>query len=266
VTARRFTSLRTIATAALLALMLPLAAPARAERLIVSVSNARVTVTPNYSGGELVLFGAIEKDHPAFVEAGKYDLVISVFGPRANMVTRRKERKFGIWINSDSREFLMVPSYLAIFANRPIDAIAPTEVRRRQQLGMNHVLLTQRIGTDYADVVADDQFRQAFLRLREDRGLYREDTTAVKFLTPTLFRTGIPLPAEVPIGSYDISIKLFSGGELLTETDTSFEIAKIGFEQFVATAARQHGIIYGLITALMALATGWMASIVFRRD
>ena len=38
------------------------ATPARAERLIVSVSNHRVTVTPNYSGEELVLFGSVEKD------------------------------------------------------------------------------------------------------------------------------------------------------------------------------------------------------------
>ena len=38
------------------------AAPAHAERLIVSVSNHRVTVTPNYSGEELVLFGSVEKD------------------------------------------------------------------------------------------------------------------------------------------------------------------------------------------------------------
>ncbi len=35
------------------------ASPARAERLIVSVSNHRVTVTPNYSGEELVLFGSV---------------------------------------------------------------------------------------------------------------------------------------------------------------------------------------------------------------
>ena len=40
-----------------------LAAPSgHAERLIVSVSNHRVTVTPNYSGEELVLFGSVEKD------------------------------------------------------------------------------------------------------------------------------------------------------------------------------------------------------------
>jgi len=36
--------------------------PARAERLIVSVSNHRVTVTPNYSGEELVLFGRWKRD------------------------------------------------------------------------------------------------------------------------------------------------------------------------------------------------------------
>ena len=36
--------------------------PVRAEQLIVSVSNHRVTVTPNYSGEELVLFGSVEKD------------------------------------------------------------------------------------------------------------------------------------------------------------------------------------------------------------
>ena len=59
------------------------------------------------------------------------------------------------------------------------------------------------------------------------------------FLTPTLFRTGIPLPGEVPIGTYNVEIKLFADGALVTKTDTAFEIVKVGFEQFVATTARQ---------------------------
>ena len=56
-----------IARAALIALRFALISgaggaicPAQAERLIVSVSNHRVTVTPNYSGEELVLFRSEE--------------------------------------------------------------------------------------------------------------------------------------------------------------------------------------------------------------
>ena len=242
------------------------ASPAQAERLIVSVSNHRVTVTPNYSGEELVLFGSVEKDAQTPAGRTNYDLVVTVSGPRADMVTRRKERKFGIWINTDYRQFLAVPSYLALFSNRPFDAIASPEVQRRQQLGLNNVLLTQRVSGDYADVVPDDVFRSAFVRLRRQHGLYREETSAVTFLTPTLFRTGIPLPAEVPIGLYNVEIKLFADGALVAKTETAFEIVKVGFEQFVATTAQQHGFVYGLITAFMALMTGWMASIVFRKD
>src|SRR3954465_572444 len=210
---------------------------ARAERLIVSVSNHRVTVTPNYAGEELVLFGSVEKDDKTPAGRGNYDLVLTVSGPRADMVTRRKERRFGIWVNNDYRQFLKVPTYLAIFSDRPFEAIAPPEVQRRQQLGLNNVLLTQRVGPDYADVVPDDAFRSAFVRLRSQHGLYRE-ATSVTFLTPTLFRTGIPLPGEVPIGTYDVDIKLFADGAVVTRTDTAFEIVKVGFEQFVANTAR----------------------------
>ena len=236
-----------------------------AERLIVSVSNHRVTVTSSYAGEELVLFGSVERDGNATAQDG-YDLVVTVSGPRADMVTRRKERRFGLRVNADSRQFLDVPAYLAISSNRPIDRIAPPDVRRRQQLGLDNVLLTQRVGTDYADVVASDPFRSAFVRLRADHGLYREATSAVTFLTPTLFRTGIPLPAEVPIGTYNVDIQLSSNGALVTRTQTAFEVVKVGFEQFIANTARHHGLAYGLATAMMALLTGWMASIVFRRD
>ena len=71
---------------------------------------------------------------------------------------------------------------------------------------------------------------------------------------------------ELPIGTYNVDIKLFSEGQLVTRTETAFEIVKVGFEQFVANTSRQNGFAYGLATVAMALMTGWMASIVFRKD
>jgi len=81
-----------------------------------------------------------------------------------------------------------------------------------------------------------------------------------------LFRTTIVLPAQVPTGNYTVDVKLFEAGNLIAHTDSAFEIVKVGFEQFVVNAARDHGLLYGFATALMALMTGWIASVAFRRD
>lgn len=239
--------------------------PAHSEKLIASLSNHRVLITSNYTGEELVVFGTIEPD-AGEPRRNSYDVVITVTGPRMSMVTFRKERFMGIWINTESRVFVEAPSYLALLSNRPVDTIANAETRRRLQLGLDYFQLPQRVGPDVADVVPDDPFRRAFLRIKDERNLYAEEPNGVTFLTPGLYRASIPLPAEVATGTYQVDVKLLADGVLLARTNTAFEIIKVGFEQFVATASREHGVLYGFATAMMALVTGWLASVVFRKD
>jgi uncharacterized protein (TIGR02186 family) len=88
----------------------------------------------------------------------------------------------------------------------------------------------------------------------------------VTFLTPTVFRAAIPMPAAVPTGSYGIEVELFAKGALAARTNSALDVIKTGFEQYVADAARDFGLLYGMATALMALLIGWVASIVFARD
>ena len=258
--------MRRIACTLLFALIACGARPAAAERLVVSLSNHRVQITSSFAGEDLVLFGTVEPDSGTTALRKSYDLVVTVTGPRETFRTRRKERVAGIWVNVDSREFVRVPSYLAILSNRPVGEIANAETMRRLQIGLDNFLLPQRIGPDIADTVRDDPYRVAFVRLESEQGLYRESPTAVTFLTPAVFRAAIPLPADVPTGSYAIDVKLFSGGALVARTNSALEVIKAGFEQYVADAARDHGLLYGIATALIALFTGWFASVVFRRD
>jgi uncharacterized protein (TIGR02186 family) len=93
-----------------------------------------------------------------------------------------------------------------------------------------------------------------------------QTTNGVTLLTPTVFRAEIPLPAEAPVGNYDVDIKVFADKTLLTRSNSAFELIKVGFEQFVANAARDYGVLYGLTTAMMAILTGWFAAVMFRRD
>jgi uncharacterized protein (TIGR02186 family) len=74
--------------------------PASAERLITSLSSHQVLVSSSFTGTELVLFGAIERDGATVVRKGGYDIVVTVSGPRETLVVRRKDRVAGIWTNA----------------------------------------------------------------------------------------------------------------------------------------------------------------------
>ncbi len=238
--------------------------PAAAETMITSLSTHRLQITSNFTGSEIVLFGAIERDAQTISRPGGYDMAVVVRGPRAMMVTRQKTRVFGIWVNTDAREFVEVPSFYALLSNKPAAELADLELRARQQIGVDAITaITPRLGTNPG---ATPTFREALLRINRAKGLYRENPTGVTFLTPNLFRANIPVVPNTPVGSFDVDIFLMSGGVILARESTNFEVAKTGFEAFVANAARDNGVLYGLAAAMLALFTGWAASVVFRRD
>ena len=70
----------------------------------------------------------------------------------------------------------------------------------------------------------------------------------------------------MPTGTYEIDVKLFADGMLIARSPSALEIYKAGFEQIVCASAQTHGVLYGLATSMMAILTGWLASVVFRRD
>jgi uncharacterized protein (TIGR02186 family) len=254
--------MKRIALACILSLLAAL--PASAERLITSLSSHQVLVTSSFTGIELVLFGSVERDARTVSRGGEYDIVITVAGPRETLVVRRKDRVVGIWTNAESRSFLNTPTYLAVLSNRPVSEIASAELLRRQGIGM--YLVPRPALTSAIQSGEHDFFRDALIRLREQRKLYIEEPKGITFLTPNLFRATIRLPAEAPVGNYEVDVRLFADGTELARANSALEVVKVGIEQFIVNAAANHGILYGLFTTLMALATGWLASVVFRKD
>jgi uncharacterized protein (TIGR02186 family) len=239
---------------------------ARCEHLVVALSSHQVQINSSFVGTDLVLFGSVERDDQSVSRTGGYAIVVRVIGPQLTKVTRRKDRVLGIWVNAESRVFIDAPGYFAVLSNRPLNEIAGPEVLRRYQIGLENVVFPQAIAGDIGDVPLTDPFRTAFLRLNREQRLYREVNNAVTFLTPTLFRAAIRVPANVPVGTYTVDVNLFADGVMLAQSNSAIDIQKVGFEQFVANSARDHGLLYGLATAALALLTGWFASVVFRRD
>lgn len=237
--------------------------PAAAQKLVTSISTHRVLINSSFTGTELVLFGAIEEAPGA--KFGKYDIVVTVRGPARSFVARRKSRVLGLWINTASREFRDVPSYLAVMANRPLNEMGPPDLLRRNRIGLANHIFPQKIGTDIADVSPDDPFRQSFLRVKEAEGAYSSDPAGVTFLTPTLFRTTVPIPGKALTGTYEVEILLLMNSKVVAKQQTAFEVVKTGFEAVVASEARNHRLYYGLATAILAIISGMIATVLFRR-
>ena len=247
------------------AIFLLLAAPLAAERLVMSVSTHRVLITSNFTGTEVVVFGSIE-DEDGVPPRSSYDVAITVRGPAQTYIARRKARVLGIWVNAESRQFIDVPSYLAVMTSRPPAELGQPDFLRRNKIGIVNQTFQQRIGGDFGDVVPQDPFRVAFLRVRMNEGLFHESPTGVTFLTPRLFRATVPIPGIAPTGTYQVEALLLSGGEVIARETTAIEVLKTGFEELLASAAREYGLLYGLATALLALGTGVAANFMFRRD
>jgi uncharacterized protein (TIGR02186 family) len=241
----------------------PLASPARAEKLVTSISTHRVLINSSFTGAELVLFGTIEDAPDARI--GKYDVVVTVRGPARSYVTRQKAQVLGLWINTASREFIRVPSYLAVMTNRPPAEIGSLEFLRKNRIGLANHIFAQQIGGNIP-YVTNDPFRNAFLRVQQDNGAFIADPNGITFLTPKLFRAGVSIPGAALTGTYEVETLLISNGTLLAKQQTALEVVKTGFEAVIAREARRHGFYYGLVTALLAVLAGLTATLLFRRE
>jgi uncharacterized protein (TIGR02186 family) len=252
------------ALASLLGLLLALAAaPVRAETLVTALSADRVDIRSNFTGTQIVVFGTIERDAQTISRAARYDVVVTVSGPPVNVVTRRKERVFGIWINRDAEVMSAVPSFLAVHATRQLDALALPTARARLGLGLDMLPIN---AAPTADPPVRTDFEDAFLRRMQEEGRYRYAPGGVQFLSERLFRASVVLPATVGVGSYTARVHLFREGVLLSTTEGVFDIRKVGFEQVVSRYARVYGLQYGLAAVVIACLTGWLAGVIFRRD
>jgi len=105
-----------------LALLLFLAAlPLRAEEVVLGLSKDRVAITATFEGSDILIFGAVKREAP--ISDVPLDVVITVAGPSRPVTVRRKERRFGIWVNTDMVDLDAAPTFYAVATSGPLDEV-----------------------------------------------------------------------------------------------------------------------------------------------
>jgi uncharacterized protein (TIGR02186 family) len=248
---------------ALLAIVV-LGRQASAEQLTIALSTSGIKIDSNFTGASVTVFGVIERDAATVARTAGYQIAVVLKGPGENVVARRKDRILGIWANSESATIVAAPSFYALSTSTGLDALAEPDELRRLQLGPENVNFTY-LGSPGPTGQPAVAFREAFLRLKEQSGLYSAET-GVDFIGDTIFRTSIWIPANVPVGRYTAVAMLFADRTALARAEETIDVSKTGFEEYLFSLSRRQSLAYGLAIVSLALFVGWLGGVIFRRD
>lgn len=243
--------------------LLGFAVPAGAQTLVSALSDQQIAISSGFSGQNLTLFGNIEPTAGTGEKTvqGPFDILIAIVGPPADRVARRKERRLGIWVNAEQVTFRGLPTFFHLASNRPLKTIANAATLDDRQL----TLLSRTRGAAEPDAADADLFSRQLVRLMERKGYFGADPAGVRFLSDTFYTARVALPADVPNGTFLAETYLFKQGEMIGYHAETFSVRKIGFERFVGSAAIAYPWAYGLAAVLLAIGTGWLGGVVFRR-
>jgi uncharacterized protein (TIGR02186 family) len=245
----------------LLLLLLAFAAPAAAQESVVTgLSTDSIGLNATFDGSDLFVFGAIRREGPPPTDTGPLNVIITLKGPPREVTVRRKERRFGIWINIDSVEVRQAPSFYAVATTFPLDQILSQTEQLRYGIGMDQAV--RRVGGS-ATLADTTPFTEALVRLKERTGSYVQADGAVKIAEETLFQTEITMPANLVEGDYATEFFLVRDNEVINHGETLIRVEKTGIERWLYNFSRDEPLYYGLMSLALALAAGWLAAAAF---
>lgn len=206
--------------------------------LTVSLASDKVDVNTGFRGGDVIVFG---------VQRVPGDLSITLKGPRRTILVRRKAQIFGLWINTSSWTFPALPQYYAYALPKNAD-------KNLSPVGLETFL--PPLGGDA------DAFRNALLHERQNKNLFPKAPVLIQYLAPDTFRAHFNLPADVPVGIYEVRVSLRTKKGLIAEESQMFSVAQTGFGGQLQAFSRSWGLVYGLICTILAALAGWGISFI----
>jgi len=237
-------------------LLLALRPAAAAEPLVADLSTHLIAITTGFTGKDVVLFGAAEglKDGNA--------IIVIVHGPNGKQVVRRKGQVAGIWMNTLQVTFTRVPAYYAVYSTKPLDEIMPPALRALNEIGAENL----HFGVVEKDRTPQQvaEFRAALLRQLQRERLYLEASGGFNVLDQRLFHVSLDFPANVPVGTYIVDIRLVHDKVVIAAQTASLIIAPGGIDADLFEFATRQALAYGLIAVMGAAMAGWLASLPFR--
>ena len=221
--------------------------------IMADFSKNKINIDVGFNGAKLLFFGVIDDEG---------DVVVSVTGPRESIKVRRKERKLGLWINTDFKIFYDVPSYYYVSATRPLEELGAKNLLKINQIGIKNIRFE---GAEEKEKEERNYWINGIVKSMVEAERYNPKQGIIKLSDKRLFKTELNFSAELVEGEYLVDTLLLNEGNIIAARGSFINVSKSGYGEKIYKMAKNNRLSYGLIAVFFAIVFGFFVHEIIRR-
>ncbi len=231
-----------------------------AGSLVIDSTKSVIEVGLRYNGDRIAFFGTL-----AGTQADA--LIVKLTSPAETVKINLKGRVGPVWMNTRQYEVENVPSMYQVQASAPLDKITTPELAEELQIGYEIIKSQMKYhivkGTDKGN--DEETIFQGLMRIKDEANLYSiDDTGRIEIKEGKLFNHYFDFPPDAKPGQYNVEYFLIKDKKLVGKASDTIQIKKVGMVAYIAMAAEEQPVLYGICSVLIALGAGLLVGFIFR--
>ncbi len=223
------------------------------EIIIADISDNKIDIDVGFKGAKLLFFGVIDNQG---------DIVVSVTGPRKAVKVRKKEKKMGLWINSDLKVFYDVPTYYYVASTKPLNELNADQALLVNQVGIKNIRFE---GAEEKEEKERDFWKSGIINTMIKSKRYFSEEGYINISDKRLFKTELNFSAELTDGEYLVNTLLIKNGNVIAARRSFINVSKSGYGEKIYKMAMENSFLYGLMSVLFAMIFGFTVHETIRR-
>jgi len=222
------------------------------------LSPDHISVNSLYHGGKLEISGETAADS---------EVIIKITSAEKKVHLRKKGKAGGVlWMNVGELEFSPVSDVFLVYSTGDIDKILSKDQQDKYVLGYG--ALKRNISVEPVENEADkEKWVDEFIKLKQKNKIYGEFTGQIKTMAEGAKKTytlAIDWPYQAPPQDYNISVYEVKDDAVQGQAEAVLKIEKVGALKFISDMAFHKEVIYGIASILIAIAAGFIVSVIFK--
>jgi hypothetical protein len=240
-----------------------------------TASSRRVPISLSFSGSQVFV--------SASMAAGADSALTVMEGPSAGSVRlMKKGRRALFWLGVRQYELAHAPRLYLVNLHSPTcngfkectdktDVVALTEHLHKAGLRVGREDILARVsltvlGDEHAEPGEVQEVVDGYWDLQERRGLYGVRDNAIRISAAGVLYQVFHLPTAAPEGKYRVVTYFLRNRNVIAVTESDLFVRQAGLANWLNRMAERRATTYGVMTVAIALATGILAGLIFRRS